>query len=168
MIENKKSMTIRSLLENWNMTGLKLKIGFLETEWKPVENDREAAWELYVELLTRVVTQPLSDEHGDEKTALESAYSLFGLTREVLKRKGRHCIQFTKIAVVVLNQIVRPFTAKWHRLSLEGKLDDPEHCTMFREELKQLQITLRNYSHLLAEIADVEDLTEITEIPPAA
>jgi hypothetical protein len=164
MIENKKSMTIRSLLENWNMTGLKLKFGFLETEWKPVESDKEAAWELYVELLTRVVTQPLPDEHGDEKTALESAYSLFGLTREVLKRKGRHCIQFTKIAVIVLNQIVRPFTAKWHRLSLEGKLDDLEHCTLFREELKQLQIALRDYSHLLADIAEVEDLTELTEI----
>jgi hypothetical protein len=48
-------------------------------------------------------------------------YRLFGLTREILKAPGgRHAREFAKIAVVVLNQKVRPFTARWHRLALAG------------------------------------------------
>jgi len=34
------------------------------------------------------------------------------------------CIQFRKIAIVVLNQVIRPFTVKWHRLSLAGAFND--------------------------------------------
>jgi hypothetical protein len=154
-------MKLQKWLENWDMTKLKINVGFLETEWEPQEKDREAAWELYVEMLTRIATQPLPSEHGDEKTALKSVHALFGITREILRAKGRECVQFTKIAVIVLNQIVRPFTAKWHRLSIEGCFDDDKKCKEFREDLDLLQIDLRKYTRLLAEIAQVEDLTDI-------
>src|SRR5947208_2802106 len=117
-------MKLKKWLENWDLTNLKLNVGVLEAEWQPQEKDREAAWELYVEMLTRIVTQPLPVEHGDEKTALDSVFALFGITREILRRKGRECVQFTKISVVVLNQVVRPFTAKWHKRSLEGAFSD--------------------------------------------
>ena len=152
-------MKLRKWLENVDLTKLKINIGILETEWEPREPDREAAWELYVELLTRVVTQPLPVDQGDEQAALESAYALFPITREILRRKGRDCVGFTKIAVVVLNQIVRPFTTKWHRLSLVGAFQDTEHCAAFRAELASLQDDLGRYTRLLAEIAQVEDLT---------
>jgi hypothetical protein len=157
-------MKFKKLLENWDLTSLKINLGFLETEWNPQELDREAAWELYVEMLTRVITQPLPDEHGDEKTALDSVYSLFVLTRDVLKRKGRGCVQFTKIAVIVLNQLVRPFTAKWHKLSLEGAFKDQEQCKLFRKELSDLQVELRKYSKLLAEISQVEDMSALEKV----
>lgn len=161
-------MKIRKLLENWDLTGLKVNLGFLEADWQPQEKDREAAWELYVEMLTRIVTQPLPAEHGDEKTALESVYALFGITREILRRKGRECIQFSKIAVLVLNQIVRPFTAKWHRLSLAGAFEDENRRREFREELAALQLVLRNYTRALAQIAEVEDLTALAfQEPPS-
>ncbi len=99
-------MKLRKWLENWDMTKLKIKMPFLEAEWEVQEKDKDAAWELYIELLTRIATQPLPSEHGDEKTALKSVYSLFDLTRTTIKHHGRDCINFTKIAVVVLNQIV--------------------------------------------------------------
>lgn len=156
-------MKLRKWFENWDLTKLKVNVGFLETEWEPKEPDREAAWELYVEMITRIVTQPISDEQGDEKTALDSVHSLFPLTREILRRKGRDCIQFTKIAVIVLNQIVRPFTAKWHKLSLAGAFSKKAKCLEFRSDLAALQGDLRRYARLLAEIAQVEDLTGIWE-----
>lgn len=152
-------MKLKKLFENWDMIGLKINAGVLATEWKPQEKDREAAWELYVELLTRITTQPLPQEHGDEKTALDSVYSLFGVTRAILKEKGRGCEQFTKVAIIVLNQVVRPFTAKWHRRSVEGAFGDAAGRAEFRTELAALQSQLRNYSRLLADIAQVEDLT---------
>lgn len=77
-------------LENWDMTTLKIKAPFLEMEWKPQDEDKAAAWELYIELLTRITTQPLAANHGDEQTALSSVYAIFGLTRDVMKNNGRH------------------------------------------------------------------------------
>lgn len=146
-------------LENWDMTSLKISAPFLEMEWNPQDEDKAAAWELYIELLTRIATQPLAAEDGDEKTALDSVYSLFPITRQVLKNNTRHCTEFTKIAIVVLNQVIRPFTAKWHRLSLQGAFKDPAHCSEFRSELAALQVVLRKYTKMLAEMAGVEDLT---------
>jgi hypothetical protein len=110
-------------------------------------------------LLTRITTQPLPDGRGDEKTALDSVYSLFPTTRQILKTRGRECEQFTKLAVVVLNQMVRPFTSKWHRIAVEGGFDDPVRCAEFRIELQNLQQQLVIYSKALADIAGVEDLT---------
>jgi len=154
-------MKLRKWMENWDLTKLKVKIGVLETEWQPQEKDREAAWELYVEMLTRIVTQPLPAGLGEEKAALDSVYSLFPMTRDVLRRNGRECVQFTKLAVIVLNQIVRPFTAKWHRLSLSGAFEDPALINEFHVELERLQIDLRKYTRALADIAQVEDLSAI-------
>jgi hypothetical protein len=148
-------------LEKWDMTSLKITAPFLEMEWKPQDEDKAAAWELYIELLTRIATQPLDAEHGDEKTALDSVFSLFAITRQVLKNNTRNCTEFTKIAIVVLNQVVRPFTAKWHRLSLLGAFGEPEKCKQFRGELEELQETLRKYTKMLASMAGVEDLTSL-------
>lgn len=156
-------MKLKEWLDQWSMTSLKIKAHFLEMEWKPQDVDKDAAWEMYIELLTRITTQYLPPEHGDEKTALDSVHSIFELTREVIKRKGRHSINFTKIAIVVLNQIIRPFTAKWHKLSIQGAFNDPAKCEQFRKELSSLQAVLRTYTKMLADMADVEDLTELEE-----
>jgi len=147
-------------LDKWSMTSVKLTAGFAELEFNPQDPDRDAAWELYVELLTRVTTQHLQPDHGDEKTALESIYSLFTLTREILKHQGRHCNEFSRIAIAVLNQVVRPFTEKWHKESLSGAFDDVTRCLEFRNELSQLQQNLRRYAKMLADMANVEDLTQ--------
>jgi len=146
-------------IENWDMTSLKINAPFLEMEWKPQDEDKTAAWELYIELLTRIATQPLDSEHGDEKTALDSVYSLFSITRQVLKNNTRSCTEFTKIAIIVLNQIVRPFTAKWHRLSLQGAFNNPVQCSEFRTDLAALQVVMGKYTKMLADMAGVEDLT---------
>ena len=88
-------------LENWDMTGLKISPPFLEMEWAPQTADKDAAWELYIEMITRIATQNLEPEQGDEKTALESVFKLFSLTRETIKKHKRDCMEFTKIAIVV-------------------------------------------------------------------
>ncbi len=157
-------MNWRDWLDKWGKTSLKINATFLAMEWKPQDGDRMAAWELYIELLTRITTQPLQDGTGDEKTALDSIYSIFATTRDVIKRNGRHCIEFTKIAIVVLNQIIRPFTAKWHRLSVQGAFSNPAQCIVFRDELKVLQKQLIIYQKMLADLAGVEDLTELEKM----
>ena len=61
----------------------------------------------------------------------------------------------------VLNQVVRPFSTKWHRESLSGAFDDSAKREEFRQELIVLQDDLRNYNRMLAEIASVEDVTDL-------
>lgn len=148
-------------LEKWGMTSLKVKTSFLDIEWKPQDNDKNAAWDLYIELLTRITTQPLPQNSGDEITALKSVYSIFSLTRRIIKKHGRSCIEFTKIAIIVLNQKIRPFTAKWHKLSVHDAFNDIEKCKEFRKELFILQKVLKIYTQMLADMAGVENLVDI-------
>ncbi len=154
-------MKWKKWLENWDMTSLKINLKFLEMEWTPKEADKNAAWELYIEMLTRISTQYLEPEHGDEETALQSIFSLFDLTRNIIKSHGRGCMEFSKIAVIVLNQKIRPFTAKWHKESIAGVFHDKEKCKIFRQELGELQKELRKYTKMLADMAGVEDLTSL-------
>lgn len=154
-------MKVKNWLRKWNLTSLKINAKFLELELNFSDTDKKAAWEMYVELLTRITTQGLSIKDGDEQTALESIHSIFGTTREILKKYGSSCIEFTKISVVILNQIIRPFTAKWHRKSIEKAFDNQDECLIFRNELELLQVQIRNYTRLLSDIAEVEDLTEL-------
>jgi hypothetical protein len=73
---------------------------------------------LYVELVTRIAVQSLEFDQGLVREALNSLYSLFGTTREVLKAAGPD-VGASKnsvggIAIAVLNNGLRPFLAKWH------------------------------------------------------
>lgn len=154
-------MKLSSLLKKYGLQGLKIKTPYLEAEWKPTDCDQQAAWELYVELITRVCSQPLTIDEGDEKAALESVYALFPITREILRTRGRQCKEFTKISVIVLNQVVRPFTSKWHRESQQGAFNDALKCKQFRDELVHIQKHLKLYTQLLSHIAEVEDLTDV-------
>ncbi len=159
-----KRIRLSKLLAKFHLEKVKIGPDWANVELSLKSEDQEAAWELYVEMLTRIVTQPLPVDDGDEKTALDSVYSLFPITREVLRRHGRSAINFSKVAVPVLNQVVRPFTAKWHKESLAGAFSNDRKCMEFREELATLQDELRNYNRLLAEIADVEDLTDLEQV----
>ena len=159
-------MKLGDLFKSFNLEKVKLNLSVIEMEMSFEPADQDAAWELYVEMLTRIVTQPLPFEYGDEKTALDSIYALFGITREILRRRGRETIQFSKIAIPVLNQVVRPFTAKWHKENLVGAFDHESKRKEFREELKILQSELRNYNSMLAKIAGVEDLTNLELTAP--
>jgi len=151
-------------LEKWGMTSLKIKAPFLEMEWAPTEPDKNAAWQLYIEFLTRITTQRLFENSGDEKIALDSIHSIFPTTRGIIKENGRECIEFTKLAVVILNQKIRPFTSKWHRISVDRGFSEVATNKEFRKELVALQNDLTIYTKMLADMAGVEDLTELDNL----
>ena len=155
---------LRTLLEKFHLEKIQLNTKLVNAEILFKSTDQDVAWELYIEMLTRIVTQPLPSEAGDEQTALDSVYSLFSTTREILRRCGRGTIQFSKIAIPVLNQVVRPFTTKWHKESLADAFQEESKRKAFREELETLQEDLRNYNRMLAEIAGVEDLTDLEKV----
>ena len=154
-------MNLIQFFRSINLEGIKLNPQGVNVELSFKPEDVDAAWELYVEMLTRITTQALPSEVGDEETALTSVHSLFPTPREILRRSGRGTIEFSKVAIPVLNQVVRPFTAKWHKEFLADAFDDEDKRKEFREELEDLQVMLQNYNRILAHIAGVEDLTNL-------
>jgi hypothetical protein len=86
--------------------------------WEVDPAERKAAWSLYVELVTRIAVQPLEMEQGLVRKALNSLYSLFGTTREILKAAGSDVDASRDsvggIAIAVLNNGLRSFLSKWH------------------------------------------------------
>ena len=139
---------------------LRISLPYLE-KLASKDADRDAAWELYIELLTRITTQPLPQEHGDEETALKSVYARF-------RPDSRHD-QTPRAGVPGIHQAGHrraesdraALYAKWHRLSLHGGFDDAARCAEFRDELEQLQGKLREYTRMLGAMADVKDLTHL-------
>ncbi|MFV0257775.1 MAG: hypothetical protein ACK5PP_04925, partial [Acidimicrobiales bacterium] len=103
-------------------------------EWEVDRAEQVAAWEMYVELSTRISVVPLDPDDGLLREALASLYTLFGSTRDILRRHGPGVAKvpttvndrsdrysFGYLATWVLNGAVRPTLAKWHPL-----LDDWE------------------------------------------
>ena len=152
---------IKKLLDIFKRFDIEVTLSKSGTEItvKYTNYDAEAAWQMYVELVTRVLTQPLDNKDGDERSALTSVYKIFEITRSILKEHGRKANNFTTIAIIILNQKVRPFTSKCHQRNFESN----NTCEEFRMDLKELQKTLISYSRLLADMAHVRDLTIIEE-----
>ena len=152
-------MKWRDLLAEWGLTKLQLSTGFLDLEFAPTDQERRAAWDLYVELATRVSTQPFDDAEavGVDAAAMSSLHALFGVTRGVLKQYGPGAHNFARVAIAVLNQVLRPFLTRWHaRLDEKGQLP-PAQRAAFRTELREVQLQLTGkYLRALAALAQVE------------
>lgn len=158
-------MKLQNWFNKWNLESVKLNAKFLEAEISFNDVDRQAAWELYIELLTRISTQPMHFNSGDDLTALNSLYSIFSTTRDILKSAGPKAISFSKIAIPVLNQILRPFTSKWHKIFLDNNnVLSSELKIKFREQLLNLQSDINNVMKVLSEISQVEDLSSYEQL----
>lgn len=102
------------------LTEVKVSVPQLSELTFVVNNEsRNVAWQLFVETVTRVSTQPLDDDEGLTREALTSLYGLFATTRDTLKSSrpsvpapGGQTVEH--LAITMLNQELRPFLSKWH------------------------------------------------------
>lgn len=148
--------------------------------WKPDEQERKAAWELYVELITRITVVELREGEGILREALNSLHSLFPTTREVLRKYGSTVAiphkgagySLGRLAVNMLNFELRPILAKWHPLlldfenrrekdvSIKTHEDSWELNSELRKELNDSRIVLIEYSKYLALAAGIEPILD--------
>jgi hypothetical protein len=165
------------------LKGVEVRLKFPELfelagTWEADEAQRLAAWEIYVELVTRVAVVTLRPSDGVLREALTSLHDLFDITRGVLRKGGPELARPAKIgalslgiiAVDVLNRAVRPFLARWHPLLLTWEVNRPasksaaEHEAVWpksaamRADLEALQAILRSYAELLGTVAGVPSL----------
>jgi hypothetical protein len=149
-----------------------LPFGLGSAEWEADTTQRRAAWALYVELVTRIAVQELADDAGLMREAMNSLYSLFGTTRQILREAGpdigasRHSVG--GLAIAVLNQGLRPFLTRWHPLLQVWESQRPadrspkEHEQLWTEEpslrqdLGKLRAELEIYAQALARVAGVD------------
>ncbi|WP_019067627.1 hypothetical protein [Streptomyces hokutonensis] len=156
-------------------------VGEISGTWEPADAERSAAWELYLELVTRVSVEELSPDEGFLREALSSLYTFFGTTRDILRRYGPDIapplapghVSFAVLAVTVLNRVLRPLLASWHpRLAAyesqrpEGR--DPvawerewEHEDALRRAISEVRSSLMSLARTLQEVAGVSDLIDL-------
>jgi hypothetical protein len=151
--------------------GLSIDFGIfkLETKWSPDPHQREAAWALWVELSTRVATQPVDLDEGMIREALTSLHELFDATRDVLRKCGPDAGASEGtvglVALQVLNGAVRPFLSRWHPQLLAWEETRPKEISAraherawheeakCRGELEKLRQGLVTYAETLAALA---------------
>jgi hypothetical protein len=114
--------------------------------------DRRAAHDLLTELRTRISTQRLPYQYGDEARALESLWEIFGLTRRAIK-DNPGCQEFAQVATTMLNVLLRPVTAKWHRAKEAGLLDSRDGANDFRADLAEVREKLVAFAEHLQMMA---------------
>jgi hypothetical protein len=156
-------------------------VGEISGTWEPADAERSAAWELYLQLVTRVSVEELADDEGFLREALSSFYTFFDTTRDILRRHGPDIappvppghVSFAVLAVTVLNRVLRPLLASWHpRLaayeSQRPEGHDPvawerewEHADTLRGAIAEVRRALRLLARTLQEVAGVGDLIDL-------
>jgi Patatin-like phospholipase len=144
---------------------------------QPQSPDAVPAHILWVELATRITTQPLHYRSGDEETAADSIYKLFPKVRELMEKHPNAKV-FNELSLQLLNECLRPYTARWHgwlnqQETGNGKLrfGDELIRRMFREELRELQPRLLWFQAAFKAVSEgspiSEEKSEPTPIPKA-
>ena len=150
-------------------------IGGISGTWEPDESEVKAAWELYVEMVTRTPLGGFSSKEGSLREALDSIYSLFDTTRVILRESGPAVarpksgdkLSFGYLAVSMLNRVLRPLLTEWHPKLRNWERNNPhrdesewEGRSEFLDALDEVRVQLRQYADLFAEVADVPELME--------
>jgi hypothetical protein len=126
--------------------------------------DQAAAHAFLTELRTRIATQPVPYQYGVEARALTSLWEIFDHARSAIDGHPG-CEDFAVRATDVLNTVVRPLTAKWHRAHEEGRLASRDGADAFRGELQRVQQELRAFAEELHAMAYGQPRTD-ARTPP--
>ncbi|NLU71823.1 TIR domain-containing protein [Streptomyces sp. HNM0575] len=137
--------------------------------------ERAAAFDLQVELVTRVGVQPLAADQGSLREALTSLHSVFATTRSVLHRVAGETagpITLPGIAAGLANEHLRPFLATWHPALQEHEAGRPpgispiaherlwERAAEMRAELAELRGPLTSAAKELAALCGIDLLAD--------
>ncbi|GAA2651395.1 hypothetical protein GCM10010400_03450 [Streptomyces aculeolatus] len=141
---------------------------------RPSLLERAAAFDLQVELVTRVGVQPLPEDHGSLREALTSLHSVFATTRDLLHRVATETatpLALPAIAARLINTHLRPFLTTWHPALQEHETNRPptvspveherrwKHAPDMRADLTELRKPLTSIAEELADLCGVDLLT---------
>lgn len=160
-----------------NLESVDVKVPLVGTlKVKISDAHRIVAWKLFIELSTRVTSQPLAAGEGIIRDALDSLHRLFDIVRAELKSMTPSPIPVTQgtytvesYAVRMLNDGLRPMLRRWHprlmkwekRNLAESDWPLAEYCRADLEKTRQIVLA---YTWGLAEMLKVAELVNL--LPP--
>jgi hypothetical protein len=149
--------------------------GWVSVKLEPNDVERQAAWKLYVELTTRVGSQPFDPRAGSLRAVLESFYTVFALTRSILREAGPDVAgtenSFGPLAIRFLSEVLAPLLLKWneplreyegHRRPETSIIEHEQNWDRYAgmcKDVANIRPTIRGYVNALADIAGVSHVT---------
>ena len=118
-----------------------INLGFTKIKIRQNDYYSGVLWNVLVELSTRIIFNKLEEDTGKSKAALDSVYKCFTLIREELSKKFPGNVVF-HLVLSLLNNRLRPFLAKWHKLS--DRLAENDIDKHFRNDLVKLQEEIKD------------------------
>lgn len=132
------------------------------------DDDRQCAWELYTEIITRLAVSgrsnlsiPLEEQFKGELLieSLSSLHKFFGEIRGIMKKfpVGKiECVDeyhLGKFICAIMNDILRPFLEKWqgdfrHWFDLESRKRQEDSPFMIQKDYPQKDVYLEDWSNL--------------------
>jgi hypothetical protein len=168
--------------------GLPWGLGKVGGTWRPDDSERAAAWEMLVELSTRIALAELRPGEGLLREALTSHYALFGVTRDVLRRHGaatarpdfarESTVSFAALSISMLNGAIRPLLAYWHPMLRDYEERKPaeissidwerqwDKAEILRKELADVRRTLHTYAGLIADVCAARSVLGAIDFKP--
>ncbi|MCK6573809.1 hypothetical protein L6V77_22235 [Myxococcota bacterium] len=135
-------------------------------KYKVADEDRRAAWATFVDLASRIATQPLDATAGDTGAALASLYALFQSVRERLiglrpptaLAAGQRTVETHALAM--LNLEIRPLLSRWHPefddARARGAAVPPDVERACRAEMESVRLRLVEYAVEFAELSGLK------------
>jgi hypothetical protein len=155
-------------------------------EFKAQEEDRKIAWEIFVQIRTRIAAVEFKKGEDSFKDVNVSLFALFTLIREkilglslktVTKDKDGNLVE---LYFSILNHGIRPYLTKWHipvshfherqkdsgkseiEIDKEFLISNPEII----EDIQTLNFKMKRFAEVLHKIAKGDDIEEKIEFQP--
>lgn len=126
--------------------------------WKVSDLERSAAWETFIEIITRISSPKQDFSKRDVACELDDLEELLNKMRDILKKYGPsigkadgvHDLSFAHLALTMINVVLRPVLLKGVKIN-DTNLNNQDIC----KELDRVYAVLIDYCNILAQGADV-------------
>lgn len=153
------------------LDSVSISAGPLNATFKPTDEERDAAWQIMVDLGTSVATQPFLEDSGHLRDVMTSLHRIFNSIKQALKdlrpSKFDSDMNFASVCMSLLTGCLGPFLARWHEPLADFEVSRGEKSSErvhelqwpFRGEciadLNELQNTMLAFTQLLSGLSGV-------------
>ncbi len=143
-------------------------VNAIQGVWDVKECETHAAWETYVEIVTRILpAHPVTHTRCPE-VELVSIRDLFDKIRDILKRSGpsigqthlKGGLTFAFLALTIMNVVLRPILMEHKAAAGEGNRGSSDRTTQENqrlcEQLNKTYAVLIDFCNILTQAAGVE------------
>lgn len=133
-------------------------INSIRGTWKVSDRERSAAWEVYIEIITRISPSRQDISRRNVASELDDLEELLNKMRDILKKYGPsvgktdsvYDLSFAHLTLTIINVLLRPMLLKRMRV-VDADVDNQD----IGKELDRVYAVLIDYCNILTQGADV-------------